>query len=47
MGAELGCGDEVIISLMLIFTNGNSTGCPRLEPSRIRGEFFRVIEQEG
>ena len=47
MGAELGCGEEVIISLMLIFTNGNSTGCPRLEPSRIRCEFFRVIEQEG
>ena len=46
MGGALGCGDE-IISLMLIFTNGNSTGCPRLEPSRIRGEFFRVIEQEG
>ena len=35
MEAELGCGDEVITGLMLIFTNGNSTGCPRLEPSRV------------
>ena len=47
MEAELGCGDEVITILVLIFTNGNSTGCPWLEPSRVRGEFFRVIEQEG
>lgn len=47
MGGGLGCGDEVIISLMVIFTNVKSTGCPRMGPSRTRGEFFRIIEQEG
>ena len=47
MGAELGCGDEVIISLMLIFTCVKSTECPKMGQSRTRGEFFRVIEQEG
>lgn len=46
MGGALGCGDE-IISLMLIFTCVKSTECPKMGQSRTRGEFFRVIEQEG
>lgn len=45
-GGEVGCGDEVIISLMLIFTHVKSTDCPRTGPSRTQGEFLRVIEQE-
>lgn len=45
-GGEVGRGDEVIISLMLIFTNVQSTDCSRTGPSRTQGEFFRAIEQE-
>lgn len=40
----MGCGDEVTISLMLIFTDVESTDCPRTGPSRTRGEFLRVSE---
>lgn len=46
MGGALGYGDE-IIPLMLIFTYVKSTDCPKMGQSRTKGEFFRVIEQEG
>lgn len=46
-GDKLGCGDEGIIHLMLIFTTVKSTDCPRTGSSRTRDESFRVIEQEG